>query len=155
MKVTYIYHSGFAVELDNCILLFDYYKGELPRWEKNKMIYVFASHKHQDHFQLKIFDLAKEYPKIHYFLGSDIKLNGKYLERKNIAPSIKENITNVGKNKRLSFDKIEILSLRSTDEGVAFIGMGSLTPSMKIWLKTTRRKSTPFKECTLMRHLFP
>ena len=48
MKVTYIYHSGFAVELDNCILLFDYYKGELPRWEKNKMIYVFASHKHQD-----------------------------------------------------------------------------------------------------------
>ena len=121
MKVTYIYHSGFAVELDNCILLFDYYKGELPRWEKNKMIYVFASHKHQDHFQLKIFDLAKEYPKIHYFLGSDIKLNGKYLERKNIAPSIKENITNVGKNKRLSFDKIEILSLRSTDEGVAFI----------------------------------
>ncbi len=121
MKVTYICHSGFAVELEGCVLLFDYYKGELPCWEKEKAVYAFASHKHQDHFQLKIFDLAKEYPKTHFFLGSDIKLNGKYLERNHISPSVKEKITTVGKNKRLTFDEIEILSLRSTDEGVAFI----------------------------------
>ncbi len=121
MKVTYIYHSGFAVELDSCVLLFDYYKGELPCWKREKAVYVFASHKHQDHFQLKIFDLATEYPKTHFFLGSDIKLGRKYLERNHLGPSVKEKITNVGKNKSITFDEIEILSLCSTDEGVAFI----------------------------------
>lgn len=121
MKITYIYHSGFAVELDKCVLLFDYYKGELPRWGKEKTVYVFASHKHQDHFQLKIFHLAEEYPKVHFFLGSDIKLNEKYLERNHTALSVKEKITNIGKNKKIKFDEIEIRSLRSTDAGVAFI----------------------------------
>ena len=32
MKITYISHSGFAVELENHIFLFDYYKGEIPKW---------------------------------------------------------------------------------------------------------------------------
>lgn len=121
MKITYIYHSGFAVELDTCVLLFDYYKGNLPEWDKKKKIYVFASHKHQDHFQLKIFDLAKKYPKIHFFLGSDIKLNVKYLERNRIDPSVLDQATNAGKNKSISFDGLEIRTLRSTDAGVAFI----------------------------------
>lgn len=121
MKVTYIYHSGFSVELDECVLLFDYYKGELPQWEKGKTIYVFASHKHHDHFQLQIFDLAREYPKVHFFLGNDIKLNEKYLERNHILPSVKGQITNIGKKQKVLFDNIEIASLKSTDEGVAFV----------------------------------
>ena len=90
-------------------------------WGKEKTVYVFASHKHQDHFQLKIFHLAEEYPKVHFFLGSDIKLNEKYLERNHTALSVKEKITNIGKNKKIKFDEIEIRSLRSTDAGVAFI----------------------------------
>lgn len=121
MKVTYIYHSGFSVELDECVLLFDYYKGKLPRWEKGKAIYVFASHKHQDHFGLQIFDLAKEYPKVHFFLGSDIKLNEKYLERNHVPPSVKGRMTNVGKYQKILFDDIEIFALKSTDAGVAFV----------------------------------
>ena len=27
MKITFIYHSSFAVELENCVLVFDYYGG--------------------------------------------------------------------------------------------------------------------------------
>ncbi len=121
MKITYIYHSGFAIELNTCVLLFDYYKGELPLWDKGKKIYIFASHKHQDHFQLKIFDLVKKYPKVHFFLGSDIKLNEKYLERNRIDPSVLGQITKVEKNKSISLEGLEIRSLRSTDAGVAFI----------------------------------
>ncbi len=121
MKVTYIYHSGFSVELKECVLLFDYYKGKLPQWGKGKTIYVFASHKHQDHFRLEIFDLAKEYPKVHFFLGNDIKLNEKYLERNHIQPFVKGQITNIGNNKNILFDNIEIISLKSTDAGVAFV----------------------------------
>lgn len=121
MKVTYICHSGFAVELDYRVLLFDYYKGKLPEWDKDKAIYIFVSHKHKDHFDLKIFDLVSQYDKVHFFLGSDVKLSEKYLERKHIAPGVKEKITNIGKNKRITFDEIEIQTLRSTDAGVAFI----------------------------------
>ena len=30
MTVTYLYHSGFTVEFEDIMLVFDYYKGELP-----------------------------------------------------------------------------------------------------------------------------
>ena len=38
MKITYIHHSSFSVELDNSILLFDYFKGKLPDFDKSKPI---------------------------------------------------------------------------------------------------------------------
>ncbi len=121
MKVTYIYHSGFSVELGQCVLLFDYYKGELPEWEKGKPVYVFVSHKHQDHFSRKIFDLAQKYENVHFYLGSDIKLNEKYLERNGIPAAMKEKMTRVAKNGVLEENGLWIKSLRSTDEGVAFL----------------------------------
>ena len=34
MKITYIAHSGFCVELEKHVLLFDYFTGELPSWDK-------------------------------------------------------------------------------------------------------------------------
>ena len=37
MKITYIHHSSFCVELENSILLFDYFKGELPEFNKDKI----------------------------------------------------------------------------------------------------------------------
>ena len=33
MKVTFIYHSSYFVELDHCCLLFDYYQGDIPQVE--------------------------------------------------------------------------------------------------------------------------
>ena len=47
MKITHIYHSGFAVELTHCILIFDWYKGVLPEFTKadtgrEKTYFVFA-----------------------------------------------------------------------------------------------------------------
>ena len=44
MQVTYIYNSGFLVELDKHILLFDYYQGTIPPLNQNKPLYVFVSH---------------------------------------------------------------------------------------------------------------
>lgn len=121
MKVTYLYHSGFAVELEKHVLIFDYYKGKLPRWDGEKSILFFASHKHHDHFDFIIFDYVSQYKNCHYFLSSDIKLSDRYLERNKVQPSIKEQITHVGKNTALEWGDIKIETLRSTDEGVAFI----------------------------------
>lgn len=46
MKITYINHSGFLVETENCYYVFDYYKGEMPRLDKSKEAIVFCSHFH-------------------------------------------------------------------------------------------------------------
>ena len=73
MKITYIHHSSFSVELDNTILLFDYFKGNLPSFDKNKKLYVFSSHSHHDHFDESIFNIEKTHPNVEYILSNDIK----------------------------------------------------------------------------------
>ena len=72
MKVTFIEHSGFCVELEKTVLIFDYYKGEFPEMPREKEIYVFSSHSHPDHFCQKIFELEKKYPNVKYILSDDI-----------------------------------------------------------------------------------
>ena len=59
MNITYIYHSCFLVETNECYYLFDYYKGSLPVLNTDKPILVFASHRHGDHYNPEIFDLLK------------------------------------------------------------------------------------------------
>lgn len=113
MKVTYLYHSGFCVELEDNILIFDYYKGDLPILSKNKNIFVFASHRHPDHYNKEIFSWTQEYPQMLFILSHDIKPDGE-------APL--ERIFFAKKNQCYGdvFQDIEILTLTSTDEGVAF-----------------------------------
>ena len=59
MQLTYIFHSGFALETDRCILVFDYWMdpaGVMPRLlQSPKPLYVFSSHFHEDHFNRDIF----------------------------------------------------------------------------------------------------
>ena len=38
MNLKYIYHSGLLLELDTAYMLFDYYKGDIPRLDKDKKI---------------------------------------------------------------------------------------------------------------------
>ena len=40
MNITYITHSCFLVELDSCYLLFDYYRGTLPRMKEDKQMCI-------------------------------------------------------------------------------------------------------------------
>ena len=39
MRVTYIGHSGFSVELESHILLFDYYEGTMPEFDPAKKLW--------------------------------------------------------------------------------------------------------------------
>ena len=59
MKITYIHHSAFLVETESAYLLFDYFQGKLPEFSEEKPLYVFASHRHPDHFSKVIFDRRK------------------------------------------------------------------------------------------------
>ena len=72
MKITFIEHSGFSVELDQVVLIFDYYKGMMPECSKNKKIFVFVSHSHGDHYNPEIWKLKEKYSEIVYILSDDI-----------------------------------------------------------------------------------
>lgn len=121
MKITYIHHSSFSVECEDTILLFDYFQGTLPDFDRDKKIYVFASHKHPDHFDRKIFDLASRYPSITFLLSSDIRMSPSYMDRCQIPKAVRERIHYIGKNASLDVDHLSIETLTSTDQGVAFL----------------------------------
>lgn len=44
MKITYLDHSGFAVEYKKYVLIFDWYKGKLPEFDSEKFMYFPAIH---------------------------------------------------------------------------------------------------------------
>lgn len=118
--ITYIYHSCFSIEFENSVFIFDYYRGEIPKFDKNKNIYFFSSHKHEDHFSLKIFNYLNEYPNIKFILSDDIKLTDKYLDKNNIPLSVRDKVVQVGADETIDVDSLHIVTLKSTDRGVAF-----------------------------------
>jgi len=113
MNIKHIGHSSFLIELNNCYLLFDYYIGEIPPLDNNKKIFVFSSHHHGDHFNMGIFNLLKDYSNVKYVFSRDIK--------RKYGKQITEDVTYVTTGTETGLDDIKIETLRSTDEGVAFV----------------------------------
>ncbi len=58
-RIFFLGHSGFLMELSDCVLIFDAYKDPAHVTEKflngEKPVYVFVSHEHGDHFNPKIY----------------------------------------------------------------------------------------------------
>ena len=109
MKITYLEHSGFTIEHEDVVMIFDYYKGRLPDIPAEKKVYVFASHGHYDHFKRKIFRWSDAYENVKYILSSDITDRGPKGRTIYLEP-----------RKEIELDGMKIRTLRSTDEGVAF-----------------------------------
>lgn len=123
-KVTYIGHSGFSVETGEVVLLFDYYRGEIPAFPTDAKIYVFSSHRHQDHFNFDIFQLQEKYDDVSYILSKDItkKYKPKYLQSKRgLSAKCCEAITSLDAGERYEDAYILVQAIPSTDIGVAFI----------------------------------
>ena len=76
MKLTYIFHSGFALETGACILVFDDWKDPANVFpsllESGKPLYVFSSHFHEDHFNREIFGWKMHTAHIRFILSKDI-----------------------------------------------------------------------------------
>lgn len=123
IKVTYLYHSGFAVELSEHVLVFDYYRGEFPKILSDKKLLLFASHKHPDHFQLSALKWAAGQDPAWIFLGKDIKLNGNYLERKGLPTRTLSKVVRLHDNECIEIPEadVRVEALRSTDQGAAFV----------------------------------
>lgn len=123
MEVTFIGHSGFLVRTEKENFLFDYYRGTIPQMEKEKPLFVFASHKHADHFNPEIFRLADLYPQITFVLSYDIRINPHHMEKWQLREEVAEKILTVRANEVYEPGNFKLRTLKSTDAGVAFLLM--------------------------------
>lgn len=116
MTLTYIFHSGFAIETSCCILIFDYWMdpaGVMAHLlSKGKPLYVLASHFHEDHFSRQIFDWRTQC-ECHYILSKDILRHHRAQKEEADAWLVKGNTW--------SDDRISIHATGSNDSGVSWI----------------------------------
>ncbi|MHB8132071.1 MAG: MBL fold metallo-hydrolase, partial [Mobilitalea sp.] len=113
IKIDYLGHSGFFVETDKSMFLFDYYYGDLMFLEEKsseKPLFVFSSHGHGDHFNPEIFSIVNLHQKTIYLLSFDIKdKSGNHVNR---------DIHYLDADKTYEIEELGIVkSLISTDEG--------------------------------------
>ena len=116
MKITYLHHSGFSVETETKVLLFDYYtyggrKAYFdPAAYPDKAVFVFVSHAHEDHYDRRILSWAK-LPNVRYVLSFDVRTEVGFEGR----------VLRAEPHRTYDFDGISIQTLQSNDEGVAFL----------------------------------
>lgn len=126
MEITYIDHSGFFLEMEKVCFLFDYYKGEIPEIIKGKQLVVFVSHRHGDHYNADIFELVRKYPDVRFVLSKDICPKRKVREYMEKGIDLESHILTAAKNavfymELSNGENLRVETLKSTDEGVAFI----------------------------------
>ena len=121
MRVTFLAHSGFAVELDSVCLLLDWWKGELPELP-DEPLFCFASHRHQDHFNPRIFSLDDGTRELRFLLGKDISLSAYNRKKWNLSDETAEKCVVLSGNEKIDLPHgVTVETLPSTDEGVAFL----------------------------------
>lgn len=123
-KIHYLFHSGFALEVGEYFLVFDYFLDSTDGMENNLVngviteeiikekenIFVFSSHGHNDHFNPIIFSWEKANPNIKYILSKDINLSVH-----------KANYFLLGEKEKLQLGDLQIQAFGSTDIGVSFL----------------------------------
>ena len=121
MTLRYIFHSGFLLETEKSILIFDYWMDPANVMKPyidpsgSKHIYVFASHFHEDHFTKEIFEWSQNNPftDYTYILSKDI------LKRRRAK---KENADVwMAKGSVWEDENIKVTATGSNDSGVSWI----------------------------------
>lgn len=112
LTLTYLHHSGFAVETPTKVLVFDYYQdpaGTVKKYADNgkKPVWFFVSHNHGDHFNRHISDFSGA----QYFVNEDVPLTG--------VDAGKLHVMKVYES--LHVADTEITQYGSTDEGGSFL----------------------------------
>ena len=118
ISIDYIGHSGFLVETETSLMLFDYYRGDLSVLDAkpaDKPLFVFASHAHGDHYNPVILKLAEKGREVHYLFSFDIRSR----VRKRAAQDLGIRFLDADRSYEIpGLGTVE--TFLSTDEGVAF-----------------------------------
>lgn len=123
IDVWYLGHSGFAVIIEDTLLIFDYYlddsnsdahslnSGVINLEEiKDKRVLIFSSHAHPDHFNPVILSWKEKLPNAELYLSSDISKKN----HSDLVNYLKPNTIHTESN-------FTIQTFKSTDDGVAFL----------------------------------
>lgn len=126
IRVQYIDHSGFLVEMERVYLLFDFDKGELPKLNQDKKLFVFVSHKHPDHYNRDIWKLKNLYLDTHFVLSKDVPFSAKQRVLLGISEEDCSKVTRVCAKEQYCLEgregqTVRIAALKSTDIGVAYL----------------------------------
>lgn len=117
MIVDYLGHSGFLVETEKALLLFDACgtaTSVLDTKDREKPLFVFVSHAHADHFDPAIFSLRGKERRSTYILSIDLRGNE---EIPPDAEALYADADQIYEVDRLG----TVQTLLSTDEGVAYL----------------------------------
>ena len=119
MKITFLGHSGYAVEISGLLLVFDYETGCLPLDSDPAEAVFFVSHQHQDHFNPQIFSMEPLAGRAAYVLSRDTRRK----VRKIGGPEERIHYMTAGEEVCLDAgdQTLRIRTLCSTDCGVAFL----------------------------------
>lgn len=123
MQLTYIYHSGFAIEAEQVTVIIDYYKDSSEKTynkgvvhdrllKRPGKIYVLASHFHPDHFNPEILSWKDQRPDIVYLFSKDILKHRR---------AQKEDAVFIKKGEIYEDEYIRVQAFGSTDVGVSFL----------------------------------
>ena len=122
MRVTFLAHSGFLIELSQVNLLFDWWKGDLPPFPAEKPLLVFVSHGHEDHFNPQIFALDDGARDVRFLLGKGIHLGRGSMARWGVSEATARKCRLVrGGDDFEPIPGVRVEALRSTDAGVAYL----------------------------------
>ena len=118
MTLTYIFHSGFVLETNQALLVFDFWldpASVMPSLvHRDKPLYVFSSHFHEDHFNRDIFDWRDERTQSTiYILSKDI------LRHRRAARE--EADVWLAKGGTWSDGRVSVTATGSTDSGVSWV----------------------------------
>lgn len=121
VKIWYLFNSGFALRVENKLLIFDYFY-EQPVQDRVGLeggvisaedligldVYVFVSHGHHDHYNRIIFSWEQYADRVTYILSDDVKKTPDH------------NIHLVKPHEMYHFHDLSVKTLLSNDLGVAF-----------------------------------
>ena len=118
-RITYLEHSGFAVTLDDAILVFDFFRDpshalhHILNANPQKKVVFFVSHRHADHYNHEIFEVAQNHDR-YYVVSNDIPA-------KDIPSTINVAGMSAGDVVGPLPGVAEVKAYKSTDSGVSFL----------------------------------
>lgn len=123
MTLTYIYHSGFAIEAEGVTIIIDYYKDSSETaphegivhdrlLKRPGKLYVLASHFHPDHFNREVLTWKEQRPDICYLFSKDILKHHR---------AQADDAIYINKGEEYIDDTLRVRAFGSTDVGISFL----------------------------------
>ncbi len=123
MRLHYIYHSCFAVEEEECLMVYDYWRDPAGRLAallaeaegREKEVFFLVSHFHEDHYNAQLPDRCMSHERWHLLPSYDT------VKRRRIPPEAVLAVLRFGERVETPFFTLQ--AYRSTDVGVCTVAV--------------------------------